>query len=362
MNKFDTYLVGYYGMQNTGDDVLMYTSRWGAQHQLGDQNGLVSAAEDIKCSDFGDVKKMPRALFRGHHRLLHYKNASQCAKVIFGGGSVLHSEKDIHFKRHLITLAGKKDSRCVGVGIEPFTTVAAEQACQRFLNECGFVGVRDAESFDIATTLAPLANIHQTFDLAPLLLCTDSVKQLPTTRKGIMFNFCQVAINAFGDVDEKAEARRIEQAVTCITQTWLQTNEPIYLLDFNGHPKFGDFHIHKTIIAQLPKNVPVYHIPYNPEPIKVLETIASFKASVNMRLHASILSFLVKTPSMSINYHKKCRSWCKQIGLPEKYQTYGRDIHSKQIVASLVEGLGMGFAEPTLSVEEAVYASLKNWS
>lgn len=359
--KYQAYIMGYYGMQNTGDDVLLYTTRWASQHKLGAMHNLVSSAANIKCNEFGDITALPEPSFRGHHRLLHYKNALQSEKVIFGGGSVLHSETDIQFKRHLIQLAGRKNSRCVGVGVGPFESTAAEKACAKFLNECGFIGIRDPESYAIAQNLAPNANLHLTFDLAPLLLCHQVNKIVPIERKGIMFNFCQQAIDAFGNVNEQNEQQRVDMAVQSIQQTWQQTQEPIILLDFNGHSQFGDFHIHNKIMARVSNDIKITHIPYDPNPFKVMQRIAGFKASVSMRLHSAILSYLVNTPALSINYHNKCRNWCEQVGVPAKYQFDAQNIVPEQLATQLSHGIGTGFAKPTLKPEEAVQAALLNW-
>jgi polysaccharide pyruvyl transferase WcaK-like protein len=359
--KFNAYLMGYYGMQNTGDDVLLYTSRWAIQNILGCKRTMVSSSANIKCAEFGDITAAPAARFRGQDRVLHYKNALQSEKIIFGGGSVLHSEKDIQFKRHLITLANRKSSRCVGVGIESFQSLGAEKACAKFLSECGFVGVRDAKSLEIANAIAPNANVKLTFDLAPLLLCHPTNRLVPIERKGVMFNFCQQAIDAFGNTNVENEQRRVKMAIAAIEQTWLDTNEDIFLLDFNGHPVFGDFHVHQQVIAGLPEHIPVTHLPYDPNPTRVLQRIAGFKASVSMRLHSAILSYMAKTPSISINYHSKCKNWCEQVGVAEQYQFDALDLSPKALAETIKDGVGTGFALPTMKVDEAIQATLLNW-
>jgi polysaccharide pyruvyl transferase WcaK-like protein len=359
--KFNAYLMGYYGMQNTGDDVLQYTSRWAIQHLLKCKSTLVSSAASSTCTEFGDVTGIPVAKFRGQQRFLHYKNALQSEKVVFGGGSVLHSEKDIQFKRHLIALANRKSSRCVGVGIESFNTIGAEKACAKFLSECGFVGVRDAKSLDIARSIAPNANVQLTFDLAPLLLCHQSNRLVPIERKGLMFNFCQQATDAFGNINAENEQRRVTMAIAAIEKTWLDTNEEIYLLDFNGHPVFGDFHVHQQIIAGLPEHIPVTHINYDPNPFRVLQRIAGFKATVSMRLHSAILAFMANTPSISINYHSKCKSWCEQVGVAQQYQFDAKDLCPQALANSIKESIGISFAKPTMKVDEAIQAALLNW-
>ncbi|MFQ3208212.1 MAG: polysaccharide pyruvyl transferase WcaK-like protein [Glaciecola sp.] len=359
--RFNAYIVGYYGQNNTGDDALLYSARWASHYLLYSQNNIVSSATSSKCKEFGDIKAIPKALFRGHQRLLHYKNALQSEKVIFGGGSVLHTESDIQLKRHLIALAGRKQSRCVGVGLGPFTSLGAEKACVKFLSECGFIGFRDKQSYDIAKNLCPDANVELTFDLAPTMLCNQNNKLVEIERSGIMFNFCQQAIDAYGNTNNKIEFRRIQSAIEIIERIWLETSEPIYLLDFNAHCCFGDFQIHRKIIAQLNEKISVTHIQYDPNPFRVLQRIAGFKASVCMRLHASIMSFMVKTPSISINYHNKCKSWCEQIGMSEEYQFDALEVCSNSVANALKKCLGTEFTKPILTTEEAIKASLSNW-
>jgi polysaccharide pyruvyl transferase WcaK-like protein len=359
--QYHAYLTGYYGMQNTGDDVLLYTTRWASHHLHGNTRSKVSSAGLIKCEEFGDIQAMPEYRFRGHQRLSHYKNALQSEKVIFGGGSVLHSSKDIDFKRHLIKLAGRKESRAVGVGLGPFESVEAEKACAKFLNECGFTGVRDPESLAIAQTIAPKANVILTFDLAPLMLCHQTNRLVDIERNGIMFNFCQQAIDSFGNVNQGNEQNRIDMAVNAIEQIWQQTQEPIFLLDFNNHSQFGDFSIHQQIMSRVSSDVQMTHIAYDPNPFKVLQRIAGFKATVSMRLHSAIMSFMANTPALSINYHKKCRSWCEQIGVPENYQFDAQNIVPEELSLQLKIGIGTGFAKSTMKPDAAVQAALLNW-
>lgn len=359
--RFNAYIVGYYGMQNTGDDALLYAARWASHHLLSSKRNLVSSASDSISEEFGNIKAIPEGLFRGHQRLSHYKNALQSEKIIFGGGSVLHTETDIQFKRHLIALAGRKQSRCVGVGLGPFTSLGAEKACAQFLSECGFIGVRDQQSYDIAKYLCPEANVKLTFDLAPAMLCHEQNKLVEIERSGIMFNFCQQAIDAFGNVDEKIELKRIQSAVESIEKTWLETGEPIYLVDFNGHSRFSDYQVHHKIIEQLSVLIPVTHVTYDPNPFRVLQRIAGFKASVCMRLHASIMSFMANTPSISINYHNKCKSWSGQIGMAKEYQFDALEVCSDKLSNALIKGIGTQFALPHMTTQEAIDATLLNW-
>jgi len=354
-------LTGYYGMQNTGDDALLYTTRWASHHLLGATDNKVSSDGLIKCKEFGDVQAMPEPRFRGHQRILHYNNALQSEKVIFVGGSVLHSSKDIKFKRHLMKLSGRNASRAVGVGIGPFESLEAEKSCAKFLNECGFTGVRDPDSLAIAQSIAPNASVLLTFDLAPLMLCHQTKRLVEIERNGIMFNFCPQAVDPFKNVHKNNEQSRIDMAVAAIEPTWQQTQEPIFLLDFNNHSQFGDFSIHQQIMSRVSSDVPMTHIAFVPNPFTVLQRIAAFKATVSMRLHSAIMLFMANTLALSINYHEKCRSWCKQIGVLEGYQFDAQNIVPEQLFRHLKQGATTGFAKPIMKKNEAVQAALLNW-
>jgi polysaccharide pyruvyl transferase WcaK-like protein len=362
--KYDAYLVGYYGMQNSGDDALMYATAWAAQHIIGCENTLVGLYGGYRRETQTD-HQLPLKFnqkFPGQNRLLHYKAALQSKRIIFGGGSVLHSETDINLKRQLMSLSSPKNSLAVGVGIGPFNSTAAEKACAKFLNECGYIGVRDSESLDIAQSIAPNANVKKTFDLAPLLLCSDKYKPEKVERKGIALSLCSVAINAMGKTNKGAEQQRFHQFTQLIIQLYAQTGEPITLIEFNGHSSLGDWKINNNIVARLNKTVPVTIEKYQADPIKLLEKLGTYKAIISMRLHGSILGYLANTPVLSVNYHSKCKGWCEEIGLAEGYQIDLFNLNIKSIVNQIVKGLSKNFIPPTLSVDSALKNSLSNWS
>ncbi|PKI18168.1 polysaccharide pyruvyl transferase family protein [Colwellia sp. 12G3] len=362
--KYDAYLVGYYGMRNSGDDALMYATAWAAKNILGCNNTKVGLYGDYSRETQSDHQLSLKFTqqFSGQNRLLHYKTAIQSKRIIFGGGSVLHSETDINLKRQLMSLANQKKSLAVGVGIGPFNSSAAEKSCAKFLNECGYIGVRDSASLDIAQAIAPHANVHKTFDLAPLLLCSNQYKPTVNERQGIALTLCSVAIDAMGKTDKTKEEKRVEQFVQLITQLYVQTGEPITLIEFNGHDVLGDWKINNNILARLDKSIPVSIKKYEPNPIALLNNLSSYKAILSMRLHGSILGYLANTPVLSINYHSKCKGWCDDIGMPEDYQIDLFNLPIEQIVAQIKLGVSTKFQQPTLSVNNALKNSLSNWS
>jgi polysaccharide pyruvyl transferase WcaK-like protein len=365
LKKYDAYLVGYYGMQNSGDDALMYATAWAAKHLIGCENTKVGLYGDYLRETKSDHKLALKfnQRFPGQNRLLHYKTALQSKRIIFGGGSVLHSETDINLKRQLMSLSSPKNSLAVGVGIGPFTSIAAEKSCAKFLHECGYVGVRDSESLAIAQSIAPKANVNKTFDLAPLLLLNSNKYQPQSLkRKGIALTLCSVATNPEGHTDKVAEEHRFEQFAQVITALYLKTGEPITLIEFNGHSSLGDWKINNSIVSKLNSNVPVTLKKYDPNPIALLENLSSYKAIISMRLHGAILGYLANTPVLSINYHSKCKGWCEEIGMPEEYRITLSNLDVEHIVNMITQGISNDFKSPILPIKTALQHSLSNWS
>lgn len=365
LKQYDSYVVGYYGMKNSGDDALMYATLWGAKNML-NHTRVSLGLYGMPDKDLLVKHQFPlhqQQAFPGYNRLTHYRAALQSHNVIFGGGSVLHSESDIQLKRHMLKLSNSQQSRAVGVSLGPFVNTAAEKACAQFLNECPFVGLRDKASLSIAKAIAPQANVKLTFDLAPALLCcTPPPKTRTKARRGIALALCPVAINPFGEVNDNAELNRVRHIAQLIENIYRQTGEPIILLTFNGHHQLGDSQINSAIFNRLCGKLPIVIKPYDANPLNVLKDLSQYRAIISMRLHGSILGYLAKTPVISLNYHRKCAGWCEQIGLPRNYQFSADELATNEIAQQVVNGLENGFIQPQLTVEDALNQTLLNWS
>ena len=353
------YLNGYYGMQNSGDDALLWATIFGCKEYLQYSDLTLSNVAPINFDGLGQWSsyQVDRQRFRGEKRFRNYWRAWLSQKVVFGGGSVMHSEQDIAVKLHMLKLSGSA-GLALGVGLGPFENTAAERACADLLHRCEFVGVRDQASYELAQAIAPNAPVKKTFDLAPLLLKSPNINNDATgERHGICVSLCNLLNQSI----------RIQQNLPDIANTLVEvsskTGESITLLDFNGHAVFGDHTVHLELAnLLLNQGVKVEHIPYQPDPIKVLRQLRQYRCVVAMRLHSAILGFLADTPVISLNYHSKCLGWCEQVGMPSAYIL---DINAFDSVA-FSQGLHHAMSETPdrnrMNVENALEETLKNWS
>lgn len=361
MKTYDAYLCGYYGMKNSGDDALMYAAAWGAETFLNVQKMIISSPRKMQIADKGvypgSLHEAQR--FRGQNRLQHYYAALRSKRVIFGGGSVLHNATDIRLKIDMMRLAGNHGSVAIGVGLGPFANTDAEVVCAEFLKRCDYVGVRDKVSYECAKSIAPNANVQLTFDLAPTLLCGSLFQVKPVARSGVAFNLCPIKDFNCNSIDSM---RRVAGIAEVIERLWEETGEPIYLVDINGHSEYGDSQIHQLLKSMLSPRVEAYLIEYDPNPLRLIQRLASYKAVVSMRLHGAILGYLAQTPVISLNYHSKCVGWCDQIKMPYHLRFDATNICVDSLSYVLIDGLDQGFSQPQLSCAQAVKSSLNNWS
>lgn len=359
MNK--SFLVGYYGMLNTGDDALLNATAWGAKRFLNAEGFHLNAPRPVTLSSNETLPDclVEKQLFPAQNRLRQYKAAIDSNRVIFGGGSVLHNARDINLKRHLMRLSSGRHHLALGVGLGPFVDSKAEKACRSFLQECQFVGVRDAQSYDIAQSIAPEANVELTFDLAPQLLAMPGAGLLDVERRGIAVCLCPRE-RLSGDLE--AESERLKLLASALDTIHLFTQEKIYFVDFNGHPALGDKQVHQELASILSPETAHAFIEYNANPLLVLQRMASFKSVISMRLHAAVFGFLTNTPVVSLNYHRKCNAWGEQIGMPEEYLFDASEFDPRVLANQVCLGISEGFKRSEMSVEKALELSMTNWS
>ncbi|MEE8057066.1 MAG: polysaccharide pyruvyl transferase family protein [Pseudomonadales bacterium] len=361
MSKYDALIVGYYGMKNSGDDMLFYATIKGAHEELGLNKFAVSSASELYHNNQYDVSLVlpEKQLFRGHNRLNLYTAALMSKHIFFGGGSVLHSYRDIQIKRHLMKLASSNEHAALGVSIGPFRSSQTERECAKFLNECTLTGVRDSDSLDIAKSIAPNAAVVPTFDLALSQLSHKLEKfNVPFQRRIIGVCLCPTDELQHG---QDLKTRRIQTIIDSLKRIPKSNYDEIWLIDFNGHPNLGDYPIHLPIYTALKRHTNVRHFHYDSNPWHVVSLIRQCSVTICMRLHASIFSYMTGTPAINICYHKKCWEWSRSIEMDQRFIFPSNDFSANDLLNRLEQVLNGDYPEPSLTVKTANQYSMKNW-
>ena len=206
-----------------------------------------------------------------------------------------------------------------------------------------------------------LKNCHLTFDLAPSILPANIPSEWwQESREGIGVSLCPLEGVTNGDPEKEADRlSRIIDALEALAQT---TQQPIILLDFNGHDYWGDARLHAEIQHRMGDQYDVRRYSYSEHPMEFFNRIRSLKCMIGMRLHAQVFAYMTKTPVIALNYHTKNEGWLDQIGHPQAMRLDCQSFAAKSLFGLVAAGICRGFPQPSVSVEEAVRRSLTNWS
>jgi polysaccharide pyruvyl transferase WcaK-like protein len=359
----DAILSGYYGQRNAGDDAFLVICAWHARRHFGIDRIYATAPPSRLMR-----KLVVRPIYHRFpdHGILNYALAGWKARkvdsIIFGGGSIFHSLEGIERATKWVRGAGPGRHFAVGVSIGPFDNAEAEAACASLLTKLDFIGVRDRISYRRGRALAPAARVELTFDLAPLLLEMIEGDLLDRTspRRGV-----GVALRSFeqllGGQRDRAESR-IEIIADAIRRCAARRMiEEIVLIDFNGHKRRGDHRVHQDLKDRLQSCTRIRHVHYTDNPIDTMRVVASLRAIIAMRLHAAIFGFCTHTPVLMLAYHEKCREWAGMIGLPNALRADALKSTTRDLAESIEWLLGESVLAPTLPLETAVQAAMKNW-
>ncbi len=361
MRNLDALLVGFYGMQNTGDDMLMAAAAAGARQLFDAKQIAATAAKGSAAPQLQGLEciQSRQQRFKGQDRVLKYLAALRSRHIIIGGGSVFHTSKDIDQKSHYLKLAGSRSHIAAGVGLGPFVDSAAEKACAKFLNQCSFTGLRDHESFEIAQSIAPQANIALTFDLAPGLRFDPAFQTALAEDRDNAIGVALCPVERFHGKAER-ETQRLVKLAQVLRQHHQDSGAEIRLIDFNGHPDIGDHAVHSELAALL-DGLPVRIIPYNPNPFAAVHEISKLRGIIAMRLHAAIFAYLSETPCFNLNYHPKCENWCRDIRQQPSNTTDSGNIDNDALQSALDDIWRGNYRPPSLSIDDASSRAQSNW-
>lgn len=353
-------------MMNTGDDALLAAACWGARKFL-NADRIWATAPTVPLIDGAELIRpvyihSPR--FQGENGLRAYARALCVDNVVFGGGSVFHTARDMKSKIKFLKLAGRGPHVAVGVGVGPFASKEDEQACAELLKRLDFVGLRDRESLNVVKAIAPDVRSVKTFDLAPLLLriadIAGNTRIVRSPRRGIGLALCDYERYVGGDTTrEVARREKIRKFLELLVP---EIAEELVLIDFNGHPYYGDRRLHEEIANYAAGRFRVRHVPYVADPLSALREIASLRAMVAMRLHAAVFAFLAETPTIILSYHPKCLGWAEDVGMNRDLIFDSVVFDPEQLAYVVHRGVEGDTPAPALSPAEAEGFALQNWT
>ncbi len=312
MKKF--FIIGYYGWNNTGDDAMLYVilQRLYSSNPDGEfvilSQCTVFTPPYIKSTKFVDSKDILNVLFE----------IMKSSVVILGGGTHLYDygnkkNRIVRLSQMLVLLTFCKLSLkriyFICIGAEPSNTKWGKFLIKHICKLADIIYVRDNLSY----------NVIEKYGLDPIR-SFDLAAQLTFSKKCKNGDILGVSILPFYSIyyNDKVKDNIFICKISEGLKQWLNEDPEglIYLFVFKGKSKDDDVFATEELLRLL-GHERVKIIPYNPNPIEVLEKVSECTAFIGMRFHACVFAYISNIPLLIISYARKNDSLANDIGLDD---------------------------------------------
>jgi polysaccharide pyruvyl transferase WcaK-like protein len=141
----------------------------------------------------------------------------------------------------------------------------------------------------------------------------------------------------------------------------LETKDIKWQIFTNGWPSDMKFAINLMKYLKREDEIEELVVPEPGNSKELIETIANYKGIIAGRLHANIVAYSLKVPSVGIVWNDKLKFWGKYIGYPERYFLH-HDFDGRKIVDELLKAIEVGYNEEAREdFKMTTYKSLYNF-
>lgn len=330
MERSRIAFTGYYGMRNFGDDLFgVICTRaaeryWNAAPRLvGPPLAGMAGVSTVPAFYPRDWYGAMGALGKGS-RLLSFASATVGSDVlVMGGGSVITARES--FRKPMMQAARRHRGlklAAIGVSIGPFANQQQEAASASFLDRFSYISVRDRRSHEWIQRMGLSALAHPGCDLAVLL---PRLVSMPTRAEQASEAPIRVGVApcryAEGGAHAAPAMRAWEDAFVEATLAEARSRRLVVdVFSLNEHPRHGDGELAETLAHRLRAGgVAVEVRRYTqPDPLAMVAAISRCDVMVSARLHGAIVAWLCGVPFVIVDYHRKCRDFADDIGLPQR--------------------------------------------
>ncbi len=124
----------------------------------------------------------------------------------------------------------------------------------------------------------------------------------------------------------------------------------------------SDFEFAQEVLEYMGKTEEAgrYLVPRPTESWELVHTIASFQGIIACRMHANIIAYSMKVPSIGLVWNDKLTFWGERIGYPERFLTTD-DFQADRIVDVMDQSVQQGVKKRGKSFDNSVYHPLKKF-
>ncbi|SCE77519.1 Polysaccharide pyruvyl transferase family protein WcaK [Micromonospora coriariae] len=362
-------VVGYYGMQNVGDNAFCVIVDWALARYWGTEAPTFAAPPLVDLP--ADRAGMSQALFesldpvRRAGKLLNKASLlGGATMLLFGGGSVFRdmgpfSEKKVFAAWSRVS---KRPIAAVGVSVGPFVSSAAQQRLAEVFRHVDYVGVRDTASVDRLRDIGYPGLVVPAGDLAGLLPeALGDVAPAPVPRVPGRARLGVTLLGSDTDLPEP-EQRRREQALISGIRSFVDA-EPVdvTIFVFNTHPVRGDVGPSERLRAALGGRCDVRTVTADDGVRAVWSEMRTCDIGLHMRMHGGIFSYVAYVPFALVPYHRKCADFLDEIGQPATRRLPAQPEEPAEVHKVLANLLASG-ERPRLDLTEFAHRARLNFT
>lgn len=336
VKKNSVFVYGYYGLNNFGDDLLVYSvikklkeREFGSVFYVRNHGEIVSLENDESVVLTNLERKLVgnSGLFQKIAALTRYLAGHQiifkkCHSFVLGGGTLVSAQasyKSILVLFLLVILAklNKLKIYGVGLGVGNINNPIVRWMAGNILLQCEFAGIRDASSLNAAKLMAPYANTKLTSDLVFGLLPMHSVTNSKRERFVIGISLVEPYLNADGNLEVRS---LVLDALVGAIRAWATQGHVVRFFSFqeatlSNNTQIGDGVIFGELMhtVGLP-NMSVEII--SPNAASIRHAYGDLDLLVGMRFHGMVVAALNSVPFVGFSYDLKMADLCTAYGMP----------------------------------------------
>lgn len=333
--KKNTFIYGYYGLSNLGDDLLILSiitrlqkSKFAEKYFIRSYGkvDILSRKENIIYTHLETHIVAKKTLFQKLSGLYfyaraHHKVFKTCHSMILGGGTLIsgHSSTKSLFLIWLISLLAKINSLKVygvGLGVAKLDTSVKRFLARCIINNCDFLGIRDDISLKQLKSVTTKECVHLTADLIfeSRNLIFDKVK----TTNSLAVNSIGISIVGLflkNEIKKELVLRSLVEAI----EVWVNSGVRVRLFSFQNS-KNDEFYSDKFLLEQILNSFPaspmVSLVELDANVSSINSGFSSIDILVGMRFHGAVLAAMSNKPFVGFSCDHKMSSLCNLFSMP----------------------------------------------
>lgn len=313
-----TYVKGYYGYENLGDDIFVVTAEWVFK------NIFITSSPIFLGENLPVLSKESNALRIKNMYLRKLVEICICLKantILYYGGSLFtdggKNILDIKYHFRKMKFPSKKFIT-IGTSIGPFKDKNDCVTTKELLGKFDVIAVRDYSSTKLLKKMNLEEKASFVFDNAILVnevFKNLKKRELKYEKKLIKIGISLCRYETYQNINIEIERQR-EESLQKMLDKIIKENENVtefVFFEFNGNPKTGDMKVTKKFYEYYKEKIKVSIVKYTKNTEEMIEELYNCDFIIGIRLHSGILAYALNIPFMLIEYHTKCTEFLNTI-------------------------------------------------